>query len=152
MQLFHMGKALPTLPLQVRDSMELYLKIIGAGIIALIIGYVWYHPRFFGGIWMRSAGLTPEIVERGQRVKHIDMLAAIVGSVMTAYVMHYLFSALSIFDFASAARLAFIVWLGFAVPVLAGVVLWEQKSASLYLINILYWLAVFLSMSQVLVL
>lgn len=127
------------------------LRIFAAGIVSVIIGYVWYYPRFFGGVWMRLSGLTPEIVERGQRRKHIDMLSAIAASLLAAYAMHYLFSELGIYSPQRAALLAFILWIGFVAPSLLGTVVWEQKPITLYLINALYWLVSFLAMSVILI-
>ncbi|MBK8956778.1 MAG: DUF1761 domain-containing protein [Saprospiraceae bacterium] len=37
-----------------------WLVIIGAGIIPLIIGFIWYHPSVFGKAWMQMTGLTEE--------------------------------------------------------------------------------------------
>lgn len=31
----------------------------------MILGFVWYHPKVFGGAWMKSLGFTEESVKQG---------------------------------------------------------------------------------------
>lgn len=45
--------------------MNSYLAIFLAGIMPMVIGYIWYHPKVFGGAWMKSLGLTEETVKEG---------------------------------------------------------------------------------------
>lgn len=37
-----------------------WFVIIGAGIIPLITGFIWYHPSVFGKAWMQMAGISEE--------------------------------------------------------------------------------------------
>ena len=45
--------------------MNAYLAIVLAGLIPMVIGYIWYHPKAFGGAWMKSLGLTEESLRQG---------------------------------------------------------------------------------------
>jgi hypothetical protein len=45
--------------------MNAYLAIVLAGLIPMVIGYIWYHPKVFGGAWMKSLGLTEESLRQG---------------------------------------------------------------------------------------
>ena len=36
------------------------LPLIAAAFSTLVVGFVWYHPKVFGGIWMRESGTNPE--------------------------------------------------------------------------------------------
>jgi len=40
--------------------------IFVAGLIPLITGFIWYHPKIFGNAWMRSAGLTEDSLKGGK--------------------------------------------------------------------------------------
>jgi len=40
--------------------------IFVAGLIPLITGFTWYHPKVFGHAWMKSAGLTEESLKGGK--------------------------------------------------------------------------------------
>ena len=45
--------------------MNTYLSIFLAGLIPMVLGYVWYHPKVLGGPWMKSLGFTEESVKQG---------------------------------------------------------------------------------------
>lgn len=126
--------------------------IIGAGIFAMVLGFVWYHPKVFGGAWVRLAGITPESVERGKKRMPVMAGIGILASMLAAYVMNYFGVAWGVNDIIGAVELGFWCWFGFVAPTMLGIVLWEQKSFSLYLINALYWLVSFVGMAIVLVL
>ena len=128
------------------------LQILFAGIVSAVIGFVWYHPHVFGTMWMRYSGITPETVELGKKKMHINALLALLCSMLAAYVLYSLLSKLGIYNMGGAARLGLLLWAGFVVPVLAGIVLWEQKPVSLFLINAGYWLVAFVAMAIILVL
>lgn len=37
-----------------------WLAVLGAGIIPLLTGFVWYHPKVLGNAWMKSINMTEE--------------------------------------------------------------------------------------------
>ncbi|HLA54662.1 MAG TPA: DUF1761 domain-containing protein [Flavobacterium sp.] len=37
-----------------------FLAILVAALSTLVVGFIWYNPKVFGGIWMRETGITPE--------------------------------------------------------------------------------------------
>jgi uncharacterized membrane protein YqaE (UPF0057 family) len=45
--------------------MNSYLAIFLASLIPMILGYIWYHPKVFGGAWMKSLGFTEESLKEG---------------------------------------------------------------------------------------
>jgi Protein of unknown function (DUF1761) len=45
--------------------MNTYLAIFLAALMPMVIGYVWYHPKVFGGAWMKSLGFTEETLKQG---------------------------------------------------------------------------------------
>ena len=129
-----------------------FLSILLAGIVSVIIGFVWYHPRVFGGVWMRMVGVTPEMAERGKKKMPLMATLAVLASMLTAYVMTYFGIAWNVFDIIGAIELGFWCWVGFVAPTMLGIILWEQKSFKLYLINALFWLVSFIAMAVVLLL
>jgi hypothetical protein len=116
------------------------LQVLIAGIAASIIGYIWYHPRLFGKMWMRFANVTPEMAERSSKRAHLFAVVAIVANVMVASALKYFSVSFGIDDATGALVLAIVVWLGFIVPPYLGQALWEHKPSALVLINVLYWL------------
>jgi len=45
--------------------MNSYLAIFLAALIPMVLGYIWYHPKVFGGAWMKSLGFTEETLKEG---------------------------------------------------------------------------------------
>ena len=129
-----------------------FLPILLAGIVSTVIAFVWYHPRVFGSAWTKMTNLSPEMVERGK--KRIPLMAffGLLANMGVAYVMNYFGIAWGVYDIIGAVELGFWCWVGFVAPVMLGIVLWEQKPFTLYLINALYWLVSFVAMAVVLVL
>lgn len=127
-----------------------FFSVLSAGIVSLVIGFVWYHPSVFGGAWTRLTNLSPEQVERGKKRMPIMAFFGLLASMLAAYVMNYFGIAWGVFDIIGAIELAFWCWLGFVVPSMLGMVLWEQKSLKLYFINSVYWLVAFIAMAIVL--
>lgn len=128
-----------------------FFSILSAGIVSLVLGFVWYHPSVFGGAWTRMTNLSPEAVERGKKRMPIMAFFGLLAAMLIAYVMNYFGMAWGVFDVIGAIELGFWCWLGFVAPTMLGVVLWEQKSFKLYLINASYWLVALIAMAIVLV-
>lgn len=126
------------------------LSIVLAGIVSFIIGYIWYHPRVFGGVWMRLANVQPEHVERGKRQMPVSAPVALLGSMLIAYAMNQFGLAWGVFDIGEAARFGFWCWAGFVAPTMLGQVLWEHRPFALYLLNAGYWLLSMIVMAIIL--
>jgi hypothetical protein len=128
------------------------LAILGAALASIVIGFIWYHPRVFGGMWMRLSGITPEMVEKAKRRKLLHAFFGLFASILVAYVMFWFGAAWSVYDWPGALQLAFWCWIGFVAPALLGTVIWEQRPFRLFLINASYWLAALIVMALVLLL
>ena len=64
------------------DNLHFYVVLI-AGLVPLIIGFVWYNPKVFGTVWMNQTGITPEMGKSSNMTK--------------IFVLTYLFSCLLAF-------------------------------------------------------
>ena len=128
-----------------------FLSILGAGVAAVLIGMVWYHPIVFGSAWMRMSNITPEMAERGKKRMPLMMLIGLMAAMLAAWVMNHVGILLGVYDVVDAVVLGFWCWMGFVAPTMLGMVLWEQKPFKLYLINALYWLVAFVAMAITLV-
>ena len=99
---------------------------------------------------MRYNGITPEMAERGTRHVHLYAVLGFLAFAVVAYVLRGLMLSLHVMSAGEALRLSFTLWIGFAVPILLGSILWEHRPVPLYLINVGYWLLALLTMSIVL--
>ena len=46
-----------------------WIAILVAALTTLVVGFVWYHPKVFGTIWMKETGLTQNELEKGNMFK-----------------------------------------------------------------------------------
>ncbi|MBI2612435.1 DUF1761 domain-containing protein [Candidatus Kaiserbacteria bacterium] len=128
-----------------------FLPIFFAGVVSVVIGFIWYHPKVFGSAWVRLTNLSPEAVEKGKKRMPLMAFIGLFASMFVAYVMNYFGIAWGVYDVIGAIELGFWCWIGFVAPTMLGIVLWEQKAFKLYLINSLYWLVSFVIMAIILV-
>ena len=148
--------------------------ILVAGISALVVGFIWYNPKVFGGAWMKAAGMTDEQVKGGNMAKIFGL--ALLFAVMIAFslpgtVIHQM-GALSlvggsaegalpsyeafITDYADAFRTfkhgamhGFMVGLFVALPILGTNALFERKGAKYIFINSGYWIVTLIIMGGI---
>jgi len=127
-----------------------YLAIIVAAIAAMALGFIWYHPKVFGGAWMRMAGVNPEGTPKQKMMVHMVLGLLVAG--VSAYVLAHFVVVWAALTWVDALQLGFWVWLGFQVPILAGAVLWDKKPWALFYINAGYQLITMVVMALILVL
>ena len=129
-----------------------FWPILAAGVAAVVIAFIWYHPKVFGSAWMRMVNFTPEQSERGKKKMPLMVVFGLLSAMIVAYVMNYFGIAWGVFDWIGALELGFWCWVGFVAPTMLGMVLWEQRPFKQYLINALYWLVAMLVMAVILLL
>lgn len=127
------------------------LPVILAGLANMIIGFVWYNPKVFGDSWMHMVGLTKEKADASAKMMPVMSLIALFAAIVMAYVMAHFAIAWGVWDWIGAVELAFWLWLGFVVPPMLGVVLWEGKPWKLFAINAGFWFVGLVSMGVILV-
>jgi len=127
-----------------------YIAIIVSGVVAMIIGYLWYGP-LFGKAWMKLSGFTPKDQEKakkkGMTKSYIIMF---IGVLVTAYVLAHFVDYMEATTFLAGMEVGCWLWLGFIAPVMLGMVLWEGKPVKLYLLNVIYQLIVIELMAGIL--
>jgi len=116
-------------------------QVLSSALVILILGFVWYHPRVFGTLWMRLVNLSPEMVERGRRRSLQFMSAAFLCGVVLASAVRIVADAFPVFSVVDTLTLALLLWFGFVFPVALVEAIWEERPPKLFLINALYWLA-----------
>lgn len=114
-----------------------WLAVVLATVAAMVVGFVWYSKSVFGTVWMQLAGLDADKMK-----KHLfgPMVAAVVGSLLTAYILaHVSFLAHAFFKnsfFMDAVNTSFWLALGISATTLFIHNSFEQKPWKLT------WLAV----------
>lgn len=130
-----------------------YLAVLVSGISNMVIGFLWFGP-VFGKVWIKLMGWGPEVIEEAKKKGGMgkSYVLALVGAVVTAYVLAHFLQIALVFDVAGALMLVFWLWLGFIATVLLSSVLWEGRSWKLYFFNLAYYLVAFSAMAVILTL
>ena len=67
------------------------VAILVAALIPMLLGFVWYHPKVLGTLWMKEAGLTEEKLKGGNMAMIFGLalfLAVMLSFFMSNVVIH----------------------------------------------------------------
>ena len=130
--------------------MQQWIVIIIAAVIQMALGAFWYSPAGFGKTWMSEMKYTDKEMGKAKSKGMAKLyIAAFIGSLLTSFVLSRIILLINASSASGGAATALLLWLGFAVPLLLGSVLWEMKSVKLYIINIAYQLVSMVAMGAV---
>ncbi|MEK7607623.1 MAG: DUF1761 domain-containing protein [Patescibacteria group bacterium] len=126
-----------------------YWVIIVATIAGMIVGFVWYAPWAFGKLWLRLKSKTEENShdKKQDKPKASVWIGMTISTLVTAFILAVLFNSLVIVSFWSIILSAFLLWIGFAVPMKLGDYCFGDDSFILFLISVGHELAVLAAMS-----
>ncbi|WP_242130994.1 DUF1761 domain-containing protein [Aestuariivivens marinum] len=141
-----------------------FLAILVAAVSALVVGFIWYHPKVFGNTWMKAADITEEKM-KGANMAKIFIMALIFAFLLAMSIMpmvihqmgaHSLakgelgvlpsydaFMADYVNEFRTFKHGAFhgvLAGIFIALPILGTNALFERKSTKYILINSGYWI------------
>ena len=70
-----------------------FLALIVAALSTLLVGFIWYNPKVFGGIWMRETGMTEE------KAKGSNMVLIFGMSIFYAFLIAFILQMLVIHQY-----------------------------------------------------
>ncbi|MGL2988412.1 DUF1761 domain-containing protein [Flavobacterium sp. RSSA_27] len=62
-----------------------------AAVLTLFVGFVWYHPKVFGTVWMKEAGLTDDQLKTGNMLKIFGftyLFSLLIASMEMTFTIH----------------------------------------------------------------
>jgi len=119
------------------------VAIIGSGISSMILGSAWYGP-LFGKTWTTLEGWTEADIEQGKKQNMAKTYGIqFVGSLVFAAVLGMFARTIGALTLTDGLVVGFWAWLGFALPLLLGSVLWNGKPWKLYALHAGYNLVQF---------
>lgn len=68
-----------------------YLALLVAALSTLVVGFVWYHPKVFGTLWMKESGLTQEKLKGGNMLVIFStslLYAFLISLILQTIVIH----------------------------------------------------------------
>jgi hypothetical protein len=141
-----------------------FIALLLSALSTLVVGFIWYHPKVFGTIWMNEAGITEE------QMKGSNMILIFGMSILYAFLISFILQFLVIHqsgamgmiggdptkalpsfqafmaDYGTAFRTfkhgalhGFMTGLFFALPVIGVGALYERRSWKYILIAGGYW-------------
>lgn len=111
--------------------------VLVAAIASMVIGSIWYGP-LFGKRFMHEMGMdtwSKEKREAEMKGMTWTYLAQFIASLVTFYVLSGLISGFGHTTASGGLMTAFIMWIGFVVPIKLGDALWGGKMS-------LFWLGI----------
>jgi hypothetical protein len=115
------------------------LAVLIAAVINMVIGAFWYSPMMFAKSWMAALGKTEEEIKSSSSPGPIYAINTI-GNLVLAYVLAHIVRYVQASNAMQGAQVGFWIWLGFLVPVLLTVYMFEGRKIKLYFIYISYQL------------
>jgi hypothetical protein len=133
-----------------------YIAILVAAVVAFFVSFLWYGP-LFGKKWMKLMAFdaaSPEKMAEGKKKMPLYMAIQFIGTLLMAFALDHSLIFASTYLNASGIGAGlmggFWSWLGFVAPVTIGMVLWEGKPWTLWLIVASNWLVNLLLMGAIL--
>jgi len=134
-----------------------YLSLALSTIIPMVVGFIYYHPKVAGTIWMQANGFTLESLGKGP--KPIMFLVALVLSFLLSMFVNFNVTGPgqevaedghSYVTFQHGIVHGIILTVVFVAPILGTMGIFEKKSMKWFLVNIGYWLITLCIMAGIL--
>ena len=142
-----------------------FLALLVAALTTLVVGFIWYHPKVFGTVWMRETNQTEESMKGSNMIKIFAMsifYAFLISFILQGIVIHQ-FGAMGLVggdptlakpsyaafmaDYGTAYRTfkhgmlhGFFTGLFVALPIIGTNALFERKTWKYTLINGGFWI------------
>jgi len=124
-----------------------FLPILGAALAKMALGALWYSPALFLETWYRVSGVTEEEMKAGMAKA---LVVEFVGSLIMAFVLLHAVRYAGAQTALQGMAVGFFNWLGFVAVVTIGVVTYQRKPFSMFLLQNGYLLLALLIMGAVL--
>ena len=123
-----------------------------ATIIPMVVGFIYYNPKVFGNVWMKSLGITEEDIKKQNMAKTYG-IAIVMSFILSYFLMNFNNSPGQEGEFDTFQHGAFhglVLTIFIAMPILMTNGLFELKNLKNIFINIGYWLITLVLMGGVL--
>ena len=124
--------------------------ILGAALVAWLIGAVWYSPLLFAKAWVKAQRHTPETLAAMQAKAAKTYALSFVAVVLIAFILHLFLHRLGAPPAAAGAGWGFHAWVGFALPIGFMANLYSDKPIAAFLIDAGYQLVYLVVMGAIL--
>jgi hypothetical protein len=127
-----------------------WLPVVVAGVVAWIIGALWYSPVLFAKAWVRAHGFTPERLEAMRARAGMAYGGSLVAFIVIAAVLKLFLNHLGADSLQDGVMWGFHAWLGFALPMGFIAYIYADKAIATFLIDAGYQLVYLVTMGAIL--
>lgn len=134
-----------------------FVAIAVAALMPMIVGFIYYHPKVLGGMWMKANGFTLESIGAGP--KPILYGLALVLSFLLAFFLCVNVTGPgqdvapdghSYVTFGHGLTHGVIITITVVLPILATLAIFEKRSLNWVIVNVLYWMITICLMAGIL--
>lgn len=118
-----------------------YIAVVLGGIIAMVLGFLWYGP-LFSRPWMRLVGLSAEKIAAAKDSMAKGYLLSFISALVMSTVLFWVVKVVAPFSVVDGAFLGGFLWIGFIAYPLINAMVYAQKPFKLFLIDGGYYLVV----------
>lgn len=68
-----------------------FIAILVAALVPMVLGFIWYHPKVFGTVWMQLTGMTEEKAQQGNMFVKFGLaflFSLLLAAVLNGLVVH----------------------------------------------------------------
>jgi len=105
------------------------VAVLVAGVAHMVIGLIWFMPRFFGKQWM-------ELTRQEMKPDRNWVPAGVVGHLVIALVLAVVVTFANATTAVDGCVVGLLMWLGFVVTLEVGELAWEKIPFKLFMIRI----------------
>lgn len=127
------------------QQINLWSVLVG-GILAMVLGFVWYHPKLFGDLWAKENNLNIADMNTTDPTPFVVMF---VGALIMALTLQWFLKATAADTYLSTLRIVFSLWGAFTFVTTAGNYKFSKRSWTLILLDSGYFLVDMLIMGTV---
>ena len=133
-----------------------WMAIFVAALMPTLVGFIYYHPKVAGGLWMKANGfdadnmVAPKPVLYGLSLLFSVMISMFVAANVTGEGQTTAPDGHSFVTFQHGLVHGAAMTILFAMPVLATMGIFERKSLNWVLVNSVYWLITLMAMGGIL--
>jgi hypothetical protein len=104
-----------------------YWAVLVCGVVALIVGSVWFGP-IFGKLWMRITHTTDMDEARRKEMQKAAMPLYVIQFVLALFQAYVLAHYIAGWTEATGVENALWIWAAFVMPTVAGTAMWNNDS------------------------
>ena len=108
--------------------------LLAAAFASFMIGFLWFS-FLFTKPWMEAMGVTSEDVRSSGISMSRAILASLAASLATAAGVAILFALIPNLNWATGLSVALVVWIAFSLTPTFKMVFWEDRPATLFIID-----------------